>query len=360
MSGTAPQTDHPLLLRWDDSSIQREATVLPENLREDYIYLKSFARDQCAKDLDLLAQRMLQLGLDTDRTTWAKILRGRMTIDTHGRDRPHPVMSFEKFSEVVTALRNNVRVESLQGRVGWIETSQTKRQFDYYRLKWNRSTVNKFGIISGPTGSGKSAAGNEFQRQNNHGLCVKVEAPEGGGLMELVTQIGIRYGIGAKRNYGSKKTAIFSTVTARNMIIIDNAQELWVAGGGADQPKFSFLRRLQDETGCTIILLITPMFERTVRDQMLQGYFEQFIGRTGGIKNWLRLADYPPEEDCLAIANAMGLKDAASHAKKLTAIAREPGRIRQLFEDLQQGKRLATAAKSPFTFAFVEEAREDV
>lgn len=356
----ATTIDNPLLVRWDDGSIDREAATLPEEYREDYRWLKAFTRDECNKSTDILAQRMLKLGADVDKTTWAKVIRGRLAVDNRGMPRPSPVINLDRLTQLVKAARDNVRVEQLEGRIGWVQTPTADMMFAYFRQKWARSTVNKFGIVSGATGSSKSATAREFQRQNNHGLCVHVECPETGGMSELITRIAVRYGIGAKRSAHAKKAAIFEQVTARNMIIVDNAQELWVANGGSEQPKFSFLRRLQDETGCTIILLITPMFERTIRDQMMHGYFEQFIGRTGGPRTWLRLPDYPPEADCVEIAKSFGLVDAAKHAKALGKIARNPGRIRILFDTLQEGKAMATQAKAKFTFDFIPSTEGDL
>lgn len=345
--------DNPLLVRWDDSSIDREAATLPEDYREDYRWLKAFCRHECNKSTDILTQRMLKLGADIDKTTWAKVIRGRMAVDNRGEPRPSPVINLDRFSQLVRAARDNVRLEQIEGRVGWVQTKTADRMFDYFRVKWARSAVNKFGIVIGATGSSKSATGREFSRQNNHGLCSHVECPETGGMSELISRIAVRYGIGAKRSAHAKKAALFEQITARNMVIIDNAQELWVPNGGTEQPKFSFLRRLQDETGCTIILLITPTFEQTMRDQMMQGYFEQFIGRTGGPGAWLRLPAYPPAEDCVMIAKSLGLVDAEKHSKALAKIASQPGRIRILFDALQKGKAFAAAAKTKFTFDFI-------
>jgi len=349
-----------LTIRWDDGSIAREAATLPDEIRDDYTYLKSVARDECGKDVDLLAQRMTGLGVDADKTTWAKIIRGRLVHDTYGHVRPHPVMSLDRFQEAVAALRSNVRAETLQGRIGFIETSITDSIWKLIDTRRAPETVNKWGVIVGPTGSGKSASTLEYQRRNNHGKTIHVEAPESGGMGEFITQIALRYGISAKRTTVDKRDAIFSIVTSRNTLIIDNAQELWVNDAGPEQPRFSFLRRLQDTSRCTVILLITPTFEKTVRDQIMQGYFEQFVGRTGGVKNWLRLPDYPPAVDCVRIAKAVGLQDAHSHRDGLANIAKEPGRIRRLFEDLQQAKRIAMEAKAAFTWTHVLQARGEL
>ena len=346
-----------MVFRWDDASIEREALTIPEELREDYRYLKSFVRDDCNKDMDLFLQKALELGIETDKTTWGKVLRGRLVIDRHGRAQEYPVISFTKFSEMVKSLRDNMRIEALRGRIGFIETDTTRQIFTYIQNKWQSDTVNKFGLIVGATGSGKSATVGEYRRRNNHGACVHIEAPEAGGAGEFIQGLCRCYGISTRTNSTRMRNQLWSAVGARNCIIVDNAQELWNRKGGPDQPRFSFLRRLQDERKCTVILIVTPLFERTLQDNLMLGYFEQFIGRTGGVRSWLRLPEYPPMEDCVAIAKSMGLVDAQKHAKKLAEIARESGRIRRLFEDLQSGKRLAQGERSPFTFDYVLDVR---
>ncbi len=90
---------------------------------------------------------------------------------------------------------------------------------------------------------------------------------------------------------------------------------------------------------------------------MIEGWFEQIEGRSGGRDRWVKLPEFAPEEDVLGIARAFGLQGPAKHAKELVAISRLPGRIRRLFEDLQEGKIIASAEQAPFTIEHVREAR---
>lgn len=343
-------------VRFDDQTIDREAQYLPEQYREDYRFLKAFVRDECNKDIDLFMDHLRRLGIDGDKTTWNKIIRGRINRDRTGQPTEHPVISYEKFGEFVKAIRDNTRIESIRGRIPFIETSTTIRMFDYIDDKRRPETVNKFGFIIGETGSGKSAAASEYRRRNNHGMCVHLEATESKGPMEFVQKLAGCYGISPRRDTTRMRHQLFQNVTHKNCIIIDNAQELWLAGV-EDQPKFSLLRRLQDERGCTIILIVTPLFANRRKEDLVMGYFEQFVGRSGGLRSWLRLPAFPPADDCVAIAKAMGLQDAAKYRKQLAEIASEPGRIRRLFEDLQQAKRTATSQNKPFTYDFVLEER---
>jgi DNA transposition AAA+ family ATPase len=165
-------------------------------------------------------------------------------------------------------------------------------------------------------------------------------------------------GFSPESSMARKKQTLLTAVRPHHCIIVDNCQDLY-RKGQKEQPAFSFLRRLQEVTGCTVILSITTDFERELMEGMIRGYFEQFEGRSGGRRKWLRLPEHAPEEDVLAIAQAFGLQDAKRHVKELAAITREPGRIRRLFEDLQEGKILASAAKAKLTIEHVREARGD-
>lgn len=349
-------TNENQFFRFDDLTIEKEAHHLPEDCREDYRYIKAFLRDECAKSLDIFIEKLRTLGIESDKTTWGKIMRGRLNRDRNGDPTEHPVVAYPKFKDYVRAVRDNTRIEALRGRIPFIETDTTRQMFNYIKLKWAPETVNKFGFIIGSTGSGKSAAASEFRRRNNHGACVHLEATESQGASEFIHRLCAQYGISPRSENNRLRAQLWSVISARNCIIIDNAQELWIKGT-EDQPKFSMLRRLQDERGCTIILIVTPIFERGMSDSIAVGYFEQFIGRSGGTRSWLRLPEFPPADDCVTIARSLGLQDAAKYKKQLGEIAREPGRIRRLFEDLQTAKRSAQADGKPFTWDYVLETR---
>lgn len=342
-------------IRWDDLTIQGEAVAFPPDLRPDYIWLKSFTRDALARDLDLLTERFKAVGVFRDKGTWSKILRGLWARDAKGAPRATPVISAENFATDVEALRTNTRAEALRGRVPFVMTSTAKEIFRYIDMKRDPARVNQFGVIVGPTGAQKTATYKEYTRQRNHGSTRWFEAPENGALVEFVTRLA--HDMSAQTAQDKKRAHLLKSLKPGMCVIIDNVQDLYRSEWGDRQPAFSFLRRLQDETGCAIILSITPTFERQLVGKMMSGYFEQFEGRSGGSKRWLRLPEFAPDEDVLAIAQAFELREAKKHLKELVAISREPGRIRRLFEDLQDARILA--GKDPLTMEHVREAREE-
>lgn len=365
---TPTQTSPPrpgagAIYQWHDAAIHAESLHFPPHLREDYVWLKCHAREECARDVDLLTERIRHLGYSHDKTTVAKIMRGRWNRSSTGQAMAHPVISEEAFASLVKSLRDGVRAEALRGRVPFIQTSVTRSIWEYIETKRGVDRVNKFGIVVGPTGSSKSATFTEFCRVNNHGTCIHIEAPESGAIGELVTTIAGRYGYSGGLNVPAKRAAILATLTsgdrrtrASRTIIVDNCQDLY-RSAQQEQPAFSYLRRLQDVTGCTVILSITPTFERRLMGEMINGYFEQFEGRSGGRDTWLRLPEHAPDEDVVAIAQAFGVQSAKSHAKELARIAQEPGRIRRLFEVLQDAKVAAEAEGAKLTIDIIREIR---
>lgn len=348
--------DVPSTLSWDDSAIDRESAAIPAPWREDYRWLKTWVRDRCAREPGVLVERARTLGIHYDRTTWTRILRGRSFASSSGESRKTAIVSGERFAEAVEALRTHVRAETLRGRVAFVETTTWEDVSQYISAKRARDRVNRWGIVVGPTGSQKTCCFKEYRRRQDPDLVWWLEAPADGGVGTLLNRLSVGASLGHGMSAAVKRARLLDTLREHHTVIIDNVQDLYCAGETA-QPAFSLLRRLQDETGCCVILSITPAFERELLTGLMMGYFEQFEGRTGGRRNWLRLPEYAPEEDILRIARAFDLAEPKRHIKKLVEISREPGRIRRLFDDLQEARILANAAQQPLALRHLLEAR---
>lgn len=342
-------------IKWDDLTIEAESLHIPEQYRKDFLWLKKFTRDNADRDVDRLLECFRKVGVFRDRTTWSKILRGLMMRTAKGESKP-PVISFENFKCDVEALRTGIRQEALKGKVPFIPTSTTQSIFDYIDERREVTRVNKFGVVIGHTGTQKTATFKEFKLQRDDVWWF--EAPENGAVGEFLTCMGICSGLSPQQSGDRKRNHLLKSVRPHHCIIIDNCQDLYRPEWKDRQPSFSFLRRLQDETGCVIILSITPTFRDVLTGQVMAEYFEQFEGRSGGAKTWLTLTEYAPPEDVVAIANGFGLAEAEKHQALLVKISRERGRIRRLFEDLQGAKVLA--AGDPLTIEHVTEYRGGV
>lgn len=342
--------------RFDETTIEQEAGHLPEEMRDAYRWLKAFTREECNRDIHRLTDRFRAVGVEHDATTWSKILRGLWNRTPSGTLLPSPVISMERFLRAVDRLRTDVRMGSSRGRVGYVQTTSGSSMMDFMDRLRASDRVNKFGVIVGPTGSQKSATFAEYALRINHGTIRHVECPENGAMAEFTTVLSTAFGFSKANATCQKRSMLLECVKPHHCLILDNAQDLW-RDNDSKQPAFSFLRRLQDVAGCTVILSITNTFERQLMGGLIKGYFEQFEGRSGGRRKWLRLPEYAPEEDVLMIAKAFGLAEHQRHLKTLVEISREPGRIRRLFEDLQEAKILANADGAKLTIEHIRMAR---
>lgn len=347
----------PGSMKLDDLTLDTIAKTYPEELREPFMWLGWFAREECHRELDVLTTRAEELNVRFDKQTWSKILRGKWNKDKYDNPLPHPVVALPKLLKAIATLREDHRVREMAGKIPFIPTPTTELIFNFIDVRRAPERVNRFGVVVGRTGTQKTATFKEYQRLHNHGLCTWQEAPENGSVKEFITQLSVKYGGGWQDSYERHRQRIFKTVKSRNTIIIDNAQTLYLPKRGNDQPVFNLLRRLQDERQCTVILSITFEFHQRLLQSMMQGYFEQFEGRAGGRRNFLVLPDHPGEEDVLAIAQAFKLRDAEKHLEFLVGIVHEPGRIRRLFEDLQQAR--VEAGDGQLTIKHVKAARDE-
>lgn len=342
----------------DNVTLERRAALLPEDLAEPFIWLGCYIREECSRDIDIMVDRANKLGINIDKTNWSKIIRGKWDRDASDQKLEHPCVAKEKLVRAIELLRKDSRIKEQAGKVPFVETSTSKLIFDFIDAKRSPDRVCKMGVIIGETGSQKTASTREYCRQNNHGTCVWQDAPEKASLYKFKTQLAAAYGCNPQMSLARKEFAIQSAVNERKTIIIENIQRLYMDNMEGNQPVFNYLQWLQEITGCTIIMTFTPTFERKFVGGLNQGFFEQFVGRAGGTRKFLRLPAWTPEEDVLAIAQAFKVQEAKRHLDYLVKITKEPGRIRRLFEDLQDAKIAALADGKPLNIDYIREARE--
>lgn len=369
-------SDTPLdsTLRLDAVTLETRAAHLPIEMRELFVWLGSYIRENCNKDFDLLATEMAEVGFKHEKGTWTKILRGQWHHDSKGRPTTHPIISAARFIDAAGALRKQAADREQLGAVPFILTPTAVTIMEYLKLKRLPERVCKFGVVIGETGTQKTATFKEYKRLNNHHTTALVEAPERPSMSQFMTDLARDFGYSAQSGYQKKKDYVLKAVVKRTMIIVDNVQRLHDPKLEGNQPIFNFLQKLQEDTGCTIIISFTPTFEATFTRGFFYDagtkryttpkkgtdtFFEQFIGRAGGIKSFLRLPEYPTEPDVVAIAEALKLKgaDAKMALAELYALVCEPGRVRRLFEVLQQAK--ADAGGGAFSMKDVRDAQED-
>jgi DNA transposition AAA+ family ATPase len=352
---TVAETDKAI--RFDTPTVTARTAHYPDELKEPVLWLATFAREECNRDLAILAEHAHDLGIEFDETTWSRILRGRWNRDAAGNELLSPLTSLAKLTKAIDLLRKDAALREQAGKVPFVMTPTAQMIFDFIDKKRAPDRVNKFGMIVGHTGTQKTATLKEYCRRNNHGAVVRTEAPETASHTQFITDLAERYGCSRQANWDRKRNTIAQSVNRRRTIIVENVQRLYDERQGGNQKVFSYLQKLQDDKDCTIILTLTPVFVGKLKSKLAEGYFEQFIGRAGGERDILTLEEFPSDEDVLAIAKSFKLVDAAKHLAELAKIVREAGRVRVLFEGLQEAKLMA--GKKELTINHVRAAREE-
>ena len=342
-------------LRLDVPTIQARTASYPEDLREHVLWLANYVREECARDLDILCATANKLGISFDKTTWGKILRGLLQRDSQGVEQASPIVNVGKLTRAIESLRKDSLLREMAGRVPYVMTPTGETMFNFVDKKRAPDRVNKFGMIVGHTGRQKTATLKEYCRRNNHGTCVRVEAPETASHTQFITDLAEKYGCSRQATWDRKRNTIRQSVNDKRTIIVENVQRLYDERQGGNQKVFSYLQKLQDDTDCTVILTLTPVFASKLRKNLAEGYFEQFIGRAGGEREILTLEEFSSEEDVEVIAKSFGLEKLSEKIawgpeekqrtgtalEYLAAIARESGRDRVLFEALQEARVIA-------------------
>jgi DNA transposition AAA+ family ATPase len=353
---------------WDDPHIEAEMQLFPPELAPLYRDAKIFVRDECKRDVDAWVERARLQKVTIDKTNWVRIFKGRWKQDADGNELPSPYVSEANLKNAFIAIRDQIRVELLQGGMPFVETTTFKFLEKCIRRVMRKDRVNKFLVIVGPTGTQKTASYKEIVTRNP--LVKWMESTDNGSLKEFIIRFAVKCGASRSISYGPARAKIFESMMPLNgqpkAIIIDNMQDmvkserkLQAMGKSIEtQPAYQFLRSLQDETGCAIIWSITPENE----NQMFNAesiYLEQFEGRAGGRDGFKRLPNYPPIADLVLIAETIGFKTAKKHEDLLKSIGHSRGRIRRFFEILQDAKNAADDDGSPLTAEYIQSALDE-
>lgn len=338
--------------------IAETAAVYPVEIRENFVWLAEYLRDECRAEMDLLEMQIHDLGLPTTGSTISKMICGlwNRRLDDDGNWQPldTPIISLRTFNSLVSRLRAQAKLKRVQGKVEFVETSAWRSICDYIEVRRAENSICKIGLILGPTGSQKGACEQHYCHLNNHGTCRYIESPDSPSMSKFIRSVSRTFAVPQYYSLSRQLVEIEDSINKTRTLIFANIQRLYRPNAGWYQPVFNWIQTTQERSGCTMILeaAVSSDFAAALRAGREQGYFEQFIGRCGG--EFLILPDYPPEEDLCAIAASFGLNLDKSGLKLFEKIARREGRVRTLFHILQKAVRLA--GKQKLTLNAVREA----
>lgn len=310
----------------------------PEEIKPDILWLAGYIRTECQCSLKVFMLRSQGAGVTRAQNTWYQIVTGRY-FRTGG--------NAAAVSKEIAEIREYHNRGTVKGRMPFVETSTWHMVEDYIDALRAPDNICRMGIIAADTGTQKTACNIEYARRNNHGTTVRFEAPATPSLMKLIQKWLKCY---TRKNYWRScvhaENELRDQLNERKCVIIENAQRLYLPRRGADQPLFSFLQEIQEDTGCTLILVWTKGFTQTFLGGEDRAFFEQFVGRVGGVDQILTLPEKPPVKDLRKIAKTLHVQDDPKALDYLKQWASAEGKCRILFSKLQKAKRYAEAEDS--------------
>lgn len=338
----AVQPDSRLSIRKDVSQFMARIVNAdyPEEVLEDCRFIHQLNISEFSGKYPLLANLVrTELKINRSDNFFYQLLGGKY----FRRDKGGKILgSVDTVHEIAEALRNWAVFNSDAGGMPFIETPTWQSLVDYIDLKREPTEVCKFGAVVGTTGTGKSRMGKRYALLNNHGKTVHLEAPSRGSLPKFQVKLGACYGVSISAPAQERNVRIADCVRADSTIFVDNIQKLYNRLHGPNQAVLNYLQELQDDTGCTIIMYWVPVFTDVLRGGTDQRYFEQFVGRLGGLDTILELPEFAPMADLRAIQDKMQIAGGKNALALMKSWSRQPGRLRILYSRLQRARRMAT------------------
>lgn len=337
-----PEDRHvPALIRTGKSLAQLEGGIAhyPDKIRTEVRWLQGFFMERCNNNGESLRAMAAKLGHDKSREYFRNLICGdyfkskTSTWVEGGR-------AWSEFLEMIAMLRRHDQLIARTGKLPFVQTPTYHCIANFITTLRAPSAVCRIGGIVAPTGGQTSESFKFYRDLNNHGTVIHFEAPGDGRLTKLKAKALTAYHVSGCKIERRADLELDAHIHEGRTIIIDNAQSLYQRNRGSDQPAFNWIREIYDDKRPTIILKFTEEFLQDLTGAAAKGYFEQFIGRMGGLGNLLKLPDYAPEGDLQCIARAFRLPASAVDSF-LVRWSQQPGRIRIVFNKIQQAQEFA-------------------
>lgn len=330
----------------------------PQEAIEPTLGVLGYMHKYCNRDINELVTQVRRRGIKRDYNYFYQLLTGRYF-------RPNSAGGVEGawrgVHKIWVQLKAYDDFATKLVKTRFVETSVWHRINDYVQRKRTPFSCCRFGAIRGHTGNQKTACFEEIIRRETFGDEAKDIKPQPGNAYHMECPADATLGLfidklnfimgGPLGTKATKREHIRNTMLSpRRFLILDNIQRCFIRSAGSRQPIFDYLQELQEDTRSTIIIVWTPVadqFEAAIQNE----YFEQFIGRIGGQREILEIESHPSEEDVVTIAKDFKLSaaDVEELTPRLLELAQERGRVRVLFQALQEGARLANTKSQPFT-----------
>ena len=322
------------------ADLERKIHHYPEPIRTHVRWLQGYWLDKCQGNNASLRAVAAKAGWDKSEEWYYNLLCGYNFRSNGAGDWKTGGKAWSEFLEIFEAIKRYAEASERQGRMHFVVTPTYTCISDFITARRALNAVCKIGGLTGPTGGQKSHCLKHYSTLNNHGQVVRIEAPAHATIPNLQRKIAERYQVPSSRlsHAATREAQIRENLNETRCLIIDNSQRLFFEGKGSNQPCFNWLLELQEDNDCTLILSWTTDFTDQLTAGRAKGYFEQFIGRMGGINDILRLPDFTPVSDLRVIAKSFGLDPGKGAMEYLHRWSRADGRIRIVFQKLQRAQ----------------------
>jgi AAA domain len=338
----------------DVKSLEIRTVDYPEDVRDAVQRIAGFLRRRCNSQPKLLADKTKKLGFPTVDTNFSKILKGYLYINGNtGEKLDSPVVREKTIVQIADALAAEEARLERGGRLPFIEVEtwhDIRNKIDEIRAP---GSVAKYALIWGPTGRSKTESCKHYVRLDGHRTVHHIECPAKPNRGEFLKGIAEQFSNRCAGNTAQLRAQIASMVNETACLILDNFQRMYISTKGWDQDIWSDIQKLQEDTDCAIVMVVSVEFTARMRNALREGYLEQFTGRCGGAHEFLEVREYLSLDDARTVCAAIKLPE--KHAAELQQIASLAGRDRVLYNVIQKAQRRAAARKKPLSIDHLRE-----
>jgi len=302
----------------------------PEDVQLDLIWLSGYIREVLRCSRGSICER-----LRCDYTTVYRVFTGsyRAKVD--------------KFMASVRRLKE----KASQPGGEFVETIVTRKVFQTLDLSRDHHSMV---LIAGAPRRSKTVAVQEWQRRNNHGRAVYIDAPAVGGSRNLLFALAKKQNINVSRNALELAIRLDNSFDERNVILLDEVRRLLPQGRSFDVTALEFVRRLHDVTGCGVAFIGTDVFMHEIEHGRLSRYLEQIVGR---IEETLYIPDKVSYSEAGDICRGFNPNAEVDLIRLAMEIANTRGRNGILFMLLRDAARIAQKKKEPLSASHLAAAR---
>jgi DNA transposition AAA+ family ATPase len=240
----------------------------------------------------------------------------------------------------VGQLRANVEMSALPDFTETVVTRKINDVLDYAMA--GDADGGKIVVIIGPARRGKTKSAKQWSYKNR-GHSVFVDCPATGGQLALLREIARKCNIDRAANVTKLAPRIIDAFHRKRMLILDEVSRIVPLTDRSRPVAMEFVRRLHDEKGCPVALLVTPQTWMEIEHGALRLYFEQLIGRVDLIVQIQ--PDVRADEVRAICTDACGGRPDAKMIEEARKSAAEKGRLGTLFNDLRKAGKIATSKK---------------